>query len=220
MRSILGVRASALALVMLALAAGCVGAKPAAIGSPSGVTTGPDITLLKTPTTSAFATTSLPALASSSNPIATVVSPSSPYCRIADLTVTRGVYDAGLGHESITVVFRDTGPRSCLITGYPGVAGLDSSGHQSVQATRTPSGYLGGIRRSSGPPPVIHLVPKQTAAALIEGTSVGEPANCGSYHSLLVTPPGETHSVPIAASLPACSGLRVHPILLGTTGTD
>lgn len=92
------------------------------------------------------------------------------------------------------------------------------AGRQRAQGRRTPMGYLGG-QRSAGAPAVIQLVPKQEASALVEGTSVGSDPNCGSYASLLVTPPGETHSVTVATSLPACSGLQVHPVVPGSTGS-
>lgn len=120
----------------------------------------------------------------------------------------------------MAIIFRNVGLTECWISGYPGVDGGDSSGHQVVPARRTPSGYLGG-QRNSGPPAVIYLVPKELASALVEGTSVSRSGtSCGSYIALLVTPPGETHSVTVATSLPACSGLQVHPVVAGPNGSS
>jgi hypothetical protein len=60
----------------------------------------------------------------------------------------------------------------------------------------------------------------QVASALVTGTDVptGNSTGCPSYTRLLVTPPGETHSIRVAAALPGCSGLGVRPVVSGTTG--
>ncbi len=110
------------------------------------------------------------------------------------------------------------GSSSCTIGGYPGVAGLDATGHQLTQAQRTLSGYLGGATSVSS----FQLGPGQTASALVEGTSVpsGSQSSCTSYASLLVTPPNNTQSVIVHVSLPACSGLQVHPTVDNPSGSS
>ena len=108
----------------------------------------------------------------------------------------------------------------CTLTGYPGVAGLDGAGHQIAQASRTRNGFLGGVSAST-PIPVVVLAPNAQASALVEGTDVptGTATTCPTYASLLATPPNALTAVPIAASLPGCSGLEVHPVVAGTTGS-
>ena len=100
-----------------------------------------------------------------------------------------------------------------MLQGYPGVAGLNAAGQQVTQAVRTPFTHV-------GPPSAISLAPGQTASAPVQGSDVpvGTATTCTSYPSLLVTPPNETHSQAVLATLPGCNGLKVGPVVAGTTG--
>jgi len=133
-----------------------------------------------------------------------------------------GQTGAGLGHEGVVVLFRNTSAAACVLAGYPGVAALDATGRQVAQAERTPSGYLGGMETGSTTPRAVTLGPGATASALVEGTDVpeGTATSCPTYAALLVTPPTSTRSQRLTASLPGCSPLQVHPVVRGTTGTS
>jgi len=113
-------------------------------------------------------------------------------------------------------VFANASTRPCTLLGYPGVAGLDASGRQVVQAVRSFSGYLGGdyVVRA------VRLEPGGRAAALVEGTDVpsGSATSCLRCPRLLVTAPGQTESHPLSGGMPDCSPLQVHPVVAGTTG--
>jgi hypothetical protein len=100
-----------------------------------------------------------------------------------------------------------------VLQGYPGVAGLNAAGQQVTQAVRTPFTHV-------GPPSAISLAPGQTASAPVQGSDVpvGNATTCTSYPSLLVTPPNETHSQALLATLPGCSGLKVGPVVAGSNG--
>ncbi|MGH8981438.1 MAG: DUF4232 domain-containing protein [Acidimicrobiales bacterium] len=150
----------------------------------------------------------------------TTTAPAVTGCTFAELSVTPGRYGAGLGHEGGAILFKNVGTTACTLTGYPGVAGLSSSGKQVTQAQRTRFGYLGGFRTTSGPLPVVHLQPGATASAFVEGTDVphGTETSCPSYPALLVTPPTSATSVKITEGLPGCTAIQVHPVVPGNTG--
>jgi len=142
-------------------------------------------------------------------------------CTTAGLTVTAGPGNGGAGHIGLPILFRNTGTTPCRLHGYPGVAGLNAAGKEMTQAVRTASGYLGGVGGETGGAPTVVLAPGQTASALVEGSDVpvGNATSCPTYVGLLVTPPDETHSVRLGAQLPGCSGLQVHPVVAGQTGS-
>ena len=56
---------------------------------------------------------------------------------------------------------------------------------------------------------------------MMEGTDVpdGTATTCPAASALLVTPPGTTSAVHFAGGWTLCSGLEVHPVIAGTTGT-
>jgi hypothetical protein len=114
-------------------------------------------------------------------------------------------------------VFRNTGTSSCSLNGYPGVAGLDATGAQQDQAERTLAGYLGGIR--SGRASRVTLAPGATASATIEASAAGTGPECPAYPRVLVTPPNETHAVRLDWPNDGCTGLQVHPVVTGRTGS-
>jgi hypothetical protein len=146
---------------------------------------------------------------------------SSSACRDGQISVSNSENGgAGLGHEDQVILFTNSSQSACSLSGYPGVAGLDAQGNQAVQAVRTPSGYLGGLASGDVTPPVVVLAPGQSASATVEGTDnpVGTATSCPSYPELLVTPPDLTGSTRVAAGLPGCSPIQIHPVVPGTTG--
>lgn len=144
-------------------------------------------------------------------------------CTTANLKISLGVGQAGAGNVEAPVLFKNIGSTVCTMTGYPGVAALDTSGNQVAQGQRSPSGYFGGLPQGQTTPSTISLQPGSTASAQIENTD--NPTNgatsCPSYPAFLVTPPNDLHSVKVtdANGFPGCSTLQVHPVVSGTTGS-
>jgi len=135
----------------------------------------------------------------------------------------------GLGNVAQPILFTNVSQATCTLSGYPGVAALDSQGNQVAQAARELLGYLGGLQNNATAAPVVTLTPGQVASADVEGTDnpVGSATSCTYYPSYLVTPPGETHSVTVSAGVvqgsnisgfPGCSPISVNPVVPGTTG--
>lgn len=99
------------------------------------------------------------------------------------------------GHGGDTLHFTNRSGDTGTLTGYPGVAVRGTGGHQVREATRTPGGYLGGMR-SEGPIPVVQPAPGQGAAAMVEWIENPQEGQitCPSYTSILVTPPNTYRS--------------------------
>lgn len=149
------------------------------------------------------------------NPVTTAAS--STNCAAAELSVAGGPLPGGsaAGHTGVLLTFTNHSRRTCTISGYPGVAGLDAGGHQLAQATRTFNGYLAGCRCSVRPS--IRLAPHAIASAVTEG-NVGGTGNCDTFTYLLVTPPNTTSSTRVDL-VPHSCGFTVHPVVRGSTGT-
>jgi hypothetical protein len=79
---------------------------------------------------------------------------------------------------------------------------------------------MGGLPPDNQTPPIVDLAPGETASALLEGTNnpTGTATSCPIYSAILVTPPGETHSVRVGISMRGCTGLEIHPVVPGSTG--
>ena len=163
--------------------------------------------------TTAAPTTAPPTVTPTAPPSTTPVEPAQ-FCRLGELSVSAGQGGGAAGTIYGTILFRNTGSRTCELQGYPGVAGLNAAGQQIAQAVRTP-----GANGSNGTVAVT-LAPGVTASAAVSGSDVpvGGATACADFTSLLVTPPGETRSTVVALKLPGCSGLKVRPVVVGTSG--
>lgn len=113
-------------------------------------------------------------------------------------------------------MFTNASDHLCALTGYPRVAGVDSSGRVVTQALPTLAGYLGGSYTKAK----VKLARGGSVSALVEGTSnsTGAASTCPVYPRLLVIAPEQTSSHVFASSMPGCSRLQVHPIVAGATG--
>src|SRR5205807_1537121 len=102
----------------------------------------------------------------------------------------------------------------CVLTGYPGVAGLGANGNQIAQADRTPRGMVDGLPPGNDTPPIVTLNPGATASATVESSDVptDNATSCPTFDGLLVTPPNETRSVRLKLNLMVCARFQVHPI--------
>lgn len=199
-------------------------ASPATTASPTA-TTAPEVNTPSPSTpTSSQRTHTGPAGSTSPTVRPGGVTGAVPMCGSASAVVSIGQPLAALGHDGRALVFRNQGPAPCALSGYPGVAGLTATGAQAAQATRTPSGYLGGLGPGQTVPPEVVLSPGQAASALVESTDnpTGTATTCPQYPSLLVTPPNTTHTVELSmgtSPLRVCSTFQVHPVVPGMTGT-
>ncbi len=149
----------------------------------------------------------------------TTTTASGPHnCTTAELQVSAGPSSGAAGTIGQVVLFENTSSSSCLLHGFPGVAGLDSAGHQVAQATRELNGAA--FTGSTASLPTVTLATGQTASATVFGSDVpvGSAPSCTTYSALLVTPPNAFQSVQLTAQVPGCSGLRVSPVYAGTGG--
>ncbi len=160
-----------------------------------------------------------PATPSATPSAATSSSASGGGCTPGGLKVTVGAESAGSGHRSVALVFTNVGSTPCTLHGYPGVAALNATGAQIAQATRTPSGYLGGLAPGRAIP-YVTLAAGQSASATVEAMAfnASDGSACTAYAGLLVTPPNETRSVRVPWTNDGCSGLEIHPVVPGVTG--
>jgi hypothetical protein len=224
----IGRRAAIAALALAAVATGC----GSATHETTGPTTAPPATTASTQPATTVPATTVPATTAVATtvPITTTTAPSEPAaCESSALLVTLGTGGAGLGHEGIALLFKNVGHVACILHGYPGVALLNASGHQALQAVRSPSGYLGGLTPGTTTPPTLVVQPGETDSALLEGTDVatGDGPSCPSYLAALVTPPNQTVSTKLKLvkgasrdGFPGCSPVQIHPMVKGTTGSQ
>jgi hypothetical protein len=139
-------------------------------------------------------------------------------CTSPQLAITLGESQQVMDQPAIAVIFTNTSDAPCTLYGYPGVAGLDTRGHQITQAYRTSQVYEGGA--PTGPTRVT-LASGGQASALIGGSANpvnGQTACPADYAAVLVTPPGATGSTALPIDFPSCPGLAVTPVVPGPTG--
>ncbi|RAG84833.1 hypothetical protein DN069_14950 [Streptacidiphilus pinicola] len=143
-------------------------------------------------------------------------------CTGSQITVGDGGGDAATGHETVVLYFTNVSGTACTLHGYPGVAGLDSAGHQAVQATRTLNGFTGGLAQGATTMPTVTVPAHGRASARLEWTDVpeGNATSCPTYHGVLVTPPGTRTSTRIASLEPNACTFQIHPVVPGSTGNQ
>lgn len=143
-------------------------------------------------------------------------------CTGSQVTVGVGAGDAATGHQTVVLYFTNVSGTPCTLYGYPGAAGLDSSGHQAVQATRTLHGFTGGLAQGATTMPTVTVPAHGRASARLEWTDVpeGNATSCPAYHGVLVTPPGTRTSTRIASVEPVACTFEIHPVVPGSTGNQ
>jgi hypothetical protein len=192
---------------------------------PKGLTTGPTTTTPKPGGTETSVT------AASGGGEITEGTATAP-CANDQLDVTALRYGAASGAVSEVIAFTDISSEPCTLTGYPGVAALDSQGLQVEQARRQLNSMMGGQYEGTRPQ-IVPLEPGGLATATVQGSDmpVGAATACPSYFpSLLVTAPDDTDSVTLTSvgmqgsgygerGFPGCSPLIVTPVVPGVTGS-
>lgn len=206
-----------LALLPLALAAGCTKAKaphtnadtvtaPAASGSSSDSTGDSSSAAAGTPTSTA-AEPSTPATSPSTGPAPTVSAGSSaptyqgpPGCATSALriVVLRGSGIAG--HQFASISFTNTSATQCSLVGYPGAVLLKAGS------------YLGSPAARSGQPvtPVV-LKPGATGSAKLENDST---CNAEVSDSVQIIVPNRTEKTVRPLQMRGCP-LTIYPVTLG-----
>jgi len=196
-----------------ALASVAAAALLSACGTSSSGTSG-STSPSSTPSGSASAipsgTTSASTAAASAPAATTTAAPGPAACTAAQLRFGTGAVGAGAGQRYLPLTFINVSTLTCTLFGYPGVAGLSSAGVQVTQARRQT-----GMTRAT-----ITLAPGAMASALVQATVVptGTTSCPPDYAALLVTAPNTRVSVRVAATLPACGGLSVRPVVAGSSG--
>jgi hypothetical protein len=103
------------------------------------------------------------------------------------------------------------GTHECTLTGYPGVD--SGAGGPSIHATRTMTGFMGGLRDTDAPPTVL-VTATTPARAVVEGVALSSAdpnRSCPTYTELLVTPPDTAETTVVPVDIDTCD-LQVHPV--------
>ncbi|MFC5996510.1 DUF4232 domain-containing protein [Pseudonocardia hispaniensis] len=137
-----------------------------------------------------------------------------PPCTAAELGLTLGEPDAAAGSVHRTLIFTNTGSRTCALIGFPGVSYVaGDDGHQVGPAAER-SGPRGGE---------VRIEPGTTAVAGVQMVQVAnfDAAACGPtpVRGLRVYPPGETHAMFVPMAGTGCAGNPPGPQLTVTTVT-
>ena len=152
--------------------------------------------------TASAATVGMPAVAAADVP---------PPCTNGQIVVTNGLEQSASGHRAVVLKFRlAPGDQSCTLTGYPGVDTGD--GGPLLHATRTLSGFQGGLRTNKLP--TVTVAADQPQYALVEGVAVDQDDpdhKCPTYTELLVTAPDTTETFTVPVGVDTCE-LQVHPM--------
>lgn len=121
------------------------------------------------------------------------------------------------GHIGIVLLFQNSSTSTCVLSGYPGVDGLDAAGHRVASASRTLNGMIGFCGCTA--PATLTLGPGVVVSAVTEGDGAGSGGStpCTPFASMLVTPPNTTMSTKIPASPYSCD-FTVHPVVTGIVG--
>ena len=154
-----------------------------------------------------------------------------PPCANDQLRISALQYGAAGGAASEVIAFTDISSEPCSLTGYPGVAALDSQGHQVEQARRQLNAMMGGQYEGTQPE-TVPLEPGELATATVQGSDapIGSTICPSSFPSFLVTAPDATTSVTLTQvgmrgpdfaeqGFPGCTPLVVTPVVPGTTGS-
>ncbi|MBC2639144.1 MULTISPECIES: DUF4232 domain-containing protein [unclassified Rhodococcus (in: high G+C Gram-positive bacteria)] len=179
-RTLLG--ALGIAAVLTASACGSTDESGTAEPSPGGTAT----------TSAAPTTTGTPSTSTSTSPSSSseTTAPHPDRCLIGELQVTLGESSGAAGSQEIPIVFTNTGSRTCVLHGYPGVSYLAAPDGPQVGAAAA---------RDGGAENPVTVAPGARATAAVRATVVQNyPAEtCGptAVAGFRVYPPNDTGSV-------------------------
>jgi hypothetical protein len=140
-------------------------------------------------------------------------------CSLRQLTVSVTDGLGGAGHSSSVILVRNNGPSTCHLKGYPEVRLFNAQGTGAAEAIETPTGFTGGLP-TGAPIPSVELRKGEVASAVMEGTDIptSGATTCPSFHDYTITLPGIADVVHIDHETGSCSGLYVHPLVIGFNG--
>jgi photosystem II stability/assembly factor-like uncharacterized protein len=142
-------------------------------------------------------------------------------CSTKDLRLSAVPGLMGMGNVSSVLLAENTGSSACRLTGYPAIQLLNSQGDHEAQADETPLASAGGTSTGAALPS-LELKQGEVASAAIDGFDrpTSDTTTCPSYPAFAVTLSGQPGSVTVHYRIGSCSGLSVHPFVLGFNGTD
>jgi hypothetical protein len=184
-------------------------------------------TVVPPPTSGAAATTTAPGGPTSipSTSIPSTSSTAGSGCLTSQLRIGLGTSQGAAGSVFVPLVFTNTGPSPCTLSGYPGVSYVTGDAGQQVGQPAS---------RSPGPVATVRLAPNGVASATLQMANSGNfpPEQCQptAVRGLRVYPPGQTAAgfVALGAGAMACSGtlpggqsqLFVRPVVAGANGSS
>lgn len=153
-------------------------------------------------------------------------------CANDQLAISAVRFGQAGGSASEVLAFKDVGVAPCSLSGYPGVAVLNTAGEPAQQAIRRINAMLGG-QFEGVRPATVDLAPGQDATATVEGSDnpVDAEDTCPYYPAFEVTAPDQTRSVTLRGvgaqgpgftetGFPGCTPVIVTPIVPGDTGSS
>lgn len=161
-----------------------------------------------------------PVLRAPTPPVALARATAAPRCETSRLRLSTVDAPGGSLHDGVIVRLRDVGGRTCSLSGYASVRGVNRWDGALLSAAPTRTSYLGGWNRR-GPLPVVTLRPGSGVASfLVTGVDAAvDNPSCPELTTLRVVIPPSTRVVTLTTSLNACRYFQVHPFVPGGRGT-
>jgi Protein of unknown function (DUF4232) len=167
-------------------------------------------TATDTPETGSAPASSVAAASTSSAATETRASSSAGLSACTGAQLATSVVDngPGAGQHLYFLVFKNTSSSPCLLSGYPGAAGLNAAGQQAAQAQRD----------AGAPPAKVAIAVGQSASATLETSGLNSNGSaCSSFAGLLVTPPNTSSTARFANKVPTCN-FKVTSVKSGSGG--
>ncbi len=116
-------------------------------------------------------------------------------CTNAVLKASQGLGQAGAGSASTVFVLTNTGARTCVLGGYPGMAFIGRGGTVLRSTVKR-----GGTTLFTNPGPKLITLKKGAAASYSLGFTEPQSATCARTTRVRITPPGATTQLSLATT--------------------
>jgi hypothetical protein len=187
----------------------------------SACSSGPSSSSTTTSTTSAAPTTTRAPLTSTTQRSSTSTTGAGPQtCASSGLAASISGSSGAAGTIETTVALKSTSTGSCVLSGYPGMQLLDSSGNS------LPTNVVrkGNYSFTAMAPTTVTLATSQTAYFNIGYSDVptGNETTCPASTSVEITPPNDTTHLVVSANFAPCAAgtLVVSPVFAAGTNTQ
>jgi hypothetical protein len=141
-------------------------------------------------------------------------------CRTAQLQGRAHFLGEAMGQFTETLTFVNSGARTCRLAGWPGVL----LRNRSRSAVRVRQSRVIQGSPTNHPFRLVAIRPSGTASFDIYGPdyNVAKNQTCPTAHALLVQPPGDSQTLPVAVKIPACRpvSFAVAPLIAGSSDRD